>query len=272
VSTLRFKLVFKAKLFFYHLLKRGVLAADGVNLYYQQGVCDIVSGIYPCSQDDAIYLAALQLHADLGRDAQAQNLVTMLDQFLPVKHLRALRGEDEKKKADKQKIDPPVNLTIANRLLQERTKYDDMEKAEAKRCYLDHLLKLPHYGALFFTVLFIIDAKVGDWDFDEFCLKNNKKNTNVVKAPIEYQLGISEKGILYCDRQTKALKRHDKLSKVPSHGFNNEYLYYTLGDPKLSVDKADSQRILVFKTNLGKVIDHLCGLYKQASHNALEFS
>jgi hypothetical protein len=272
VSTLRFKLVFKAKLFFYHLLKRGVLGNDGVNLYYQQCVCDIVTGIYPCTKEDAIYLAALQLHADLGQDAQPLAIAPMLDQFLPMKHLRVLRGEDEKKKPAKdQKFDLAANMTVANRLLMERAKYNGLDKLEAKRLYLDQCLKLPHYGALFFTVILQWDAKIGDWDFEEMCMKNLKKNTNTVKNPTEYAVGISEKGILFCDKQTKVLKRHDKLSRVPSHGYNGEYFWYTLGDPKLAQDKADSQRIVVFKTNLGKVMDSLFATYKLAAHNALEF-
>lgn len=69
--------------------------------------------------------------------------------------------------------------------------------------YLDRLLKLPHYGAGFFEVTLIIDAKIGDWDFEESMMKNTRKNTNKVERPIELLLGISEKGAFLADRSTR---------------------------------------------------------------------
>jgi hypothetical protein len=38
-STLRFKLVFKARFFFFYLLKEGVLSPHALDLYYQQVCC-----------------------------------------------------------------------------------------------------------------------------------------------------------------------------------------------------------------------------------------
>jgi hypothetical protein len=44
------------------------------------------------------------------------------------------------------------------------------------------------------------------------------------------------------------LRRHDKLSKIASHGFSTTHFFYGLGDPRISPLKDDSQRIVVFKT------------------------
>jgi hypothetical protein len=56
-------------------------------------------------------------------------------------------------------------------------------------------------------------VQVGDWDFDEYAFKNQRKNTNTVKAPMDYTLGISEKGILFLDRHSKVC---DHCSLTPN--------------------------------------------------------
>jgi len=84
-------------------------------------------------------------------------------------------------------------------------------------------------------------------DFERTCLKNDRKNSNLVSIEssrnggIFMQLGVSEKGVLLVDSSEasgKSLKKHIKLSTIFSHGFVQEgseskesFFWFTVGNP-----------------------------------------
>jgi hypothetical protein len=125
-----------------------------------QGVYDIVSARYPTPEAEAVTLAALQLQADVGENATISPLTDAIETFVPEKHLRSMTGqvvdtrpviptEGEK---EKKIVIPPLNLsttdktTVASRIMTERdAQFSTLTKQQAKRAYLDRLLKLPHY-------------------------------------------------------------------------------------------------------------------------------
>eukprot|EP00948_MAST-09A_sp_MAST-9A-sp1_P000776 g776.t1 len=80
--------VFKVRLFF-NLAKSDKAATD---LYYLQAVHDVINRRYPCSEQDCLTLAALQLQNEMGNFDGDQTVISgQLDKYLPTVFLKKER-------------------------------------------------------------------------------------------------------------------------------------------------------------------------------------
>jgi len=102
-------------------------------------------------------------------------------------------------------------------------------------------------------------------------LKNPKKNSNTILEPKGFLLGISEKGILFINEETRALKKHEKLPNVPSYSYTADYFYYRAGDPNAQVDGDSIQRICVFQTTQGEKICEMLTIYQSVPYNQCSY-
>lgn len=270
VVELEFRMVFKAQLHFFYLMKEGQLSQDAQRLLYIQGVHDVIRDYFPINSDLAIYLAALQMQCEIGDAAPDDSIINRLGSYLSPKHVISFSGT-----ATPDPSNPEVRLKLLpliSRILKEKAKFSRSSKYSLRRCYLEHLLRLPHYGAsIFDDVVFIVDAKAGDWDYDRSCLKNSHDNSNLLKAPLPWKLGISEKGIIFLDAETRSLRKHHHLKHCSKSGFSSTHFYYLKGDPTVDYSNNKSQRVLVFETGSGRQLNFLFNAYKSIDHNATNF-
>eukprot|EP00762_Andalucia_godoyi_P005892 ANDGO_06892.mRNA.1 Talin-B len=136
-----FRYVFKRRLF----LKDEVLTASAadeplVRLVYIQAVSDVISGVYPCSADESLVLAALQMQVAFGDHDDAKHpvgfLAAKITRFLPQGTLSQGRSVQELEADVYAEHVPLRGLSNADAMLQ----------------YLSHVRKWYFYGSSFWLV------------------------------------------------------------------------------------------------------------------------
>jgi hypothetical protein len=131
-----------------------------VDMLFMQSVFYIIAGIYPCSQDEAVHLAALQFTARFGRHKPDVHKVGFLsatiDEYVPQPHLREAK--------------------LSRRDWEARIfeKHRTVMTGKPKEAYLELLKKRDYFGAVLFGAKQYYDRSV----------------------PKRVFLGISRKGIL----------------------------------------------------------------------------
>jgi hypothetical protein len=163
-STLEeFRFMFKVGLFY------DIEETDtaGIELMYIQATHDVVDARYPCSEQDAVTLAALQMQEECGDYPTNE----------PCNHLRGKLGNYVAARLVEQK--PAVELEEAIYKLYEKLKgYTQME---ARLSYLDYVKSWKIYGSTYF-----------------FAEPQNNKD-----LPREVILAVNNKAILVVDPGTK---------------------------------------------------------------------
>jgi len=181
--------------------------------------------------------------------------------------------EHKKELASKKEKEDTIRYAIGEKILAARKQFQDVPKDKAMRMYLDFLFKLPHYGVQTFNVVYSIQCKHEDFDFEEMQLKGttakNKNTRNQLQEPIEYLLGISEKGILYLNEETRGLKKHERLSSVSGDkvGYTKDLFWYISGNPA----RFEMMKVHVFQSTQGKKIKQLITTYKKLPYNFDKF-
>eukprot|EP01028_Stygiella_incarcerata_P001875 TRINITY_DN1347_c1_g1_i1.p1 TRINITY_DN1347_c1_g1~~TRINITY_DN1347_c1_g1_i1.p1 ORF type:complete len:364 (+),score=114.45 TRINITY_DN1347_c1_g1_i1:238-1329(+) len=131
-----------------YVLKRRIFMKDQVltldrpvqlNLFYIQAVNDVLSGRYPCSQEDAVFLAGLQMQVNFGQHDPTRQvggfLRGKLADYIPTGYLSSRKPEEWE-----------------TDIFSEHTPLGDMSADEAKMQYLAHVRKWYFYGAMFWNV------------------------------------------------------------------------------------------------------------------------
>merc|ERR1712167_381526 len=110
---------------------------QAIALMHIQAVHDVVDSRYPCSEQDNITLAALQIQTELGDISEVNRaaLKTHLDKYLPGKYLK--RGR---------------NKELTERIETVYEKIKGYTSQEAKLSYLDLVKSWEIYGAAYYFV------------------------------------------------------------------------------------------------------------------------
>eukprot|EP00462_Mataza_sp_D1_P022693 CAMPEP_0175130808 /NCGR_PEP_ID=MMETSP0087-20121206/6199_1 /TAXON_ID=136419 /ORGANISM="Unknown Unknown, Strain D1" /LENGTH=650 /DNA_ID=CAMNT_0016413041 /DNA_START=78 /DNA_END=2030 /DNA_ORIENTATION=- len=279
---MHYRLVYKAKYFLYGFLKENALSPTGLHHYYLQGREDVVHDNFIVPESVAVELAALSVQMDNydPEKPSVQELVDSLWEHIPQSVIHP--PEIEKRDSEDQSLQEQKELQdqtqirsfkLATEVLKTRSsKFKGMPPAKMQRLYLNEIQKLPHYGAVVFKVKWVVDAKVGDWDFDRHTLKNLKKNTNLKKLPKDWRIGVGERGIIGMEAsKSQVLKKHISLDIITSCGSTPTLFWYIRGDPRIAPNEKDSQRVVVMETGQGKTIEGMINTYRTLPHNKCKY-
>lgn len=244
------------RFFFYYLLKEGVLSGDGLKLYFHQGRMDVKNGwVTVPDKDDACKLAALCMTIDKGATFDTADVTKSLGEIL------APEAQREMEKA---------NENSAEKIMQAAPEYKDWTTEQCKAHFIGILLKQPFYGVAIYKTVLIVDAKFGDWDFDEGRLKNRVHNSNRLNGNLQWNLGVSERGILFIDGDNKIMKL-DPLNEVANYGSDAHFFWYKTGDPFIDPTADNCARIMVFETPQGRTIGEFFAAYQSLPHNRCKY-
>ncbi|CAK9035380.1 Unconventional myosin-VIIb [Durusdinium trenchii] len=174
-EPLDFSLVYKVRLFF-DILESDV---NAIEVAYHQAVHDVTDSRYPCSEQDAFRLAALQAQEKFGDYDGTDVFGDELQAFLPAKFYE-------------ESIEPELKSAITDtyKLL---TGYD---QEEARNNYLDYVKAWRIYGSAYF-----------------FVEPQNKR-----ELPDDCVLAINAKGVLLVDPETKDFMADYPYSEVVTWG------------------------------------------------------
>ncbi|KAJ1454068.1 MyTH4 domain-containing protein [Pelagophyceae sp. CCMP2097] len=186
-SVEEFRFVYKVRHFF------DVPDGDGsaIELLYVQAKHDVVDARYPCSTQDAVTLAALQIQEEYGDvpEGECAYLRGSLGKYLAPKVL----AEDEDAKFEE-------------RLLKLYRKLAGYSQAEARLSYLDYIKSWKIYGSSYFVA-------------------EPRQNRDF---PSEVILAISAKGILVVDPLTREVIQEYPYSQVVTWGHSaNSFVIVT---------------------------------------------
>jgi len=112
------------------------LPFNGLHFYYVQGVWDVLRGNYPCSNAEAISLAACQLQATFGDKPTPDNHVSSNGRAIFSRQAIDTLGQDMSK--------------LKSNLAEERKKISQLSVGEAEKKYLELLRQNKLYGSTFF--------------------------------------------------------------------------------------------------------------------------
>eukprot|EP00455_Lapot_gusevi_P045468 TRINITY_DN5824_c0_g1_i2.p1 TRINITY_DN5824_c0_g1~~TRINITY_DN5824_c0_g1_i2.p1 ORF type:complete len:245 (-),score=82.63 TRINITY_DN5824_c0_g1_i2:176-910(-) len=219
-SSLNFRIVYRIKLFLSR--EEQYLSPDALNLYFIQGIYDVVHANYPCSEKDALTLAACAVQGTFGSNDPSfySNgfLANKLAQFVP-----------------KDIITRRDHTYIDAKILQEHAAFQHMNKTEARKKYLEIIKKWPIYGASFFKVVQVarVQAKVTTEDLI---------------------LAISERGAILCDPTTREVRKAIELPEIVTYGYKDKSFLLVVGNMV-------QQKKLTFQTPQGKQINDLILTY-----------
>lgn len=148
-----------------------------LHLVYLESRDGILSGRYPCTQDDAVLFAALHMQINIGNYDPSRSTKQMdLKQYLPPNyHKNIKKGLDEK-------------------IFREHKKLVGLVEANAKYRYVQLCRSLKTYGITFFDV----QLKLKD--------KSKKK--------VDLQLGVTRDGVLIMDPLTKEITKEYPLTHL----------------------------------------------------------
>ena len=184
-----FKFVYKVRLFF-DVEEEDI---EGVSMMFIQAVHDVVDARYPCSEQDHITLAALQLQQEYG-DYSSENckqLESQLAKYLPAKYLGKGREEE-----------------LSERIGKVYGKIAGYSQQEAKLSYLDLVKSWEIYGSAYF---FVEPQGMND-------------------MPAEVVLAINNRSILVVDPETKDFLAKYPYSEVVTWGHSGSSFVVVTGN------------------------------------------
>ena len=193
-SGLNFKVVYRLKLFLSR--EEAFLSLEALNMYFIQGLYDVISMNYPCSEKDALMLSAVAVQAVYGGDAinfTPGVLINKLAAFVPAELL--------------QRRDSSF---LETKILQEHVDQVGLTRVEAKKKYLAFIKEWPIYGATFFPALQI---------------SRISKN-----PPEDVLLSISERGLIILDGKTKEIKKQYYLAEILTYGYKEKSFLVVAGN------------------------------------------
>jgi len=192
-----------------------------VEMLYVQAKHDVVDARYPCSEQDAVTLAALQLQEEFGDkpEPDCPYLKGNLGKYLAQKFLRP---EDKEAAAD----DPEPKL------LKLYAKLAGYSRPEARLSYLDYVKSWKIYGSAYFYA-------------------EPKQNRDL---PTQLVIAVNLKGLLLVDPDTKDFLQEYPYSQIVTWGHSPNSFVVVVGD-------AAKQTKIYFKTEQGREINLVVRAY-----------
>jgi len=183
-----FQFIYKMRLFF------DIPDADeaAVDLAFIQAVHDVTDSRYPCTQEDALTLAALQAQEKFGDytgtspfgDSEIVN-------FIPAKYLKGEKSKD-----------------LEDQIIKIYSKLKGYTPMEARLNYLDYVKSWKIYGSAYFFV----------------------EPQNSRDFPSDVVLAINSKGILVVDPETKDFLSEYPYSEVVTWGHSSQTFVLVVGN------------------------------------------
>mmetsp|Transcript_18690 Transcript_18690/g.38220 ORF Transcript_18690/g.38220 Transcript_18690/m.38220 type:complete len:489 (+) Transcript_18690:399-1865(+) len=221
-----FQFVYKVRLFF------DVQDTDhaGIEMMYLQASTDVVDARYPCTEQDSLTLAALQVQEKYG------------DHPGPGKEFTELEGNDEKTGrpklqdflAQKYFVDgEDRNQELIQQILKLYAKLTGYSTQEARLSYLDYVKSWKIYGSAYFFA---------------------EPQNSSLRFPSAIVLAINSKGILIVDPDSKEFLAEYTFKDVVTWGHSsNSFVVVTGGMMR--------QTKIYFKTDQGKEINSIVKAY-----------
>jgi hypothetical protein len=215
--------LYKAKLVLKTETSEIMADKEAINLIYIQAVADVITSRYPSNEKDITVLAALQLQATFGNYSSAAHvpgwLAPKISEFIP-RRLLAEKGVD--------KVQDQLVKEWELKVLAKYQKVADFTSLDAKLNYLDYVQEWVFYGAQFFTV----------------------EQRQFKDYPSPLTLGINSVGVLLMHPEKKTVLENYKYTDIVTWGHSDEKFIVVVGN-------IVQQRKLIFKTNEGKIMNHL---------------
>lgn len=193
-----------------------------------QAVSDVVESTYPCSDEDALALAALQYQVEEGdcenAETSAGAVRSKLDRLLPK---RVSRGKGRKKEEQEQRAEE-----LAADIGARHAKLTGYARIDAKLAYLDLVREWEWYGSTFFFA----------------------KPTDAAGMPEEVFLAINPRGVLIVDPVSKEVVRRIPYAELPSWAHDTSTF-------ALHVGNMAKQKKLYFETDEGKEMNKMVHAY-----------
>lgn len=193
-----------------------------------QAVSDVVKSTYPCSDEDALALAALQHQEEDGEcesaEASAGAVRSKLDRLLPK---RMLRGKGKSKEEQEQRAEE-----LAADIGARHAKLAGYGRVDAKLAYLDLVREWEWYGSTFFFA----------------------RPADTSAMPEEVFLAINPRGVLIVDPVSKEVVRRIPYAELPSWAHDTSTFV-------LHVGNMAKQKKLYFETDEGKDMNRMVHAY-----------
>jgi hypothetical protein len=193
-SGLNFKIVYRIKLFLSR--EEAFLSQEALNMYFIQGLYDVIMMNYPCAEKEALMLGALAVQGVYGAESASFTpgvLINKLSNFVP---------QDLLQRRD--------SAFLEAKILQELTEFVSLGRIEAKKKFLDVVKKWPIYGATFFRA---------------------QQISRISKNPAEdVLLSVSERGLIILDGKTKEVKKNYELSEILTYGYKEKSFLVVAGN------------------------------------------
>jgi len=202
--------------------------ASGIEMMYLQASTDVVDARYPCSEQDSLTLAALQVQEKFG------------DHPGPGKEFTELDGIDAKSTKPKllkylaQKyVVEGRNEELIQQILKLYAKLSGYSTQEARLSYLDYVRSWKIYGSAYFFA---------------------EPQNSSLRFPSAIVLAINSKGILIVDPDSKEFLAEYTFKDVVTWGHSsNSFVVVTGGMMR--------QTKIYFKTDQGKEINSIVKAY-----------
>jgi len=260
-SDLKFKLVFKVKLFNIEYLQSNMLTVpdDVLEMFFIQGVSDVVQNRLPTTFPQAFELAALQVQGTFG-DADCVSLVrNHVADYLPriaaecVRKERKLQNAKKKQKKEENKPNAMTYISVCclasfvvnfqkefdvpSRMLTDRDKFRGIEKRVAQQHYLNFLLSTWEiYGTM-------------QWAAEQMKPTPGKGQEAVIIA-------VNERGFFVLDPETKYIQMLVKYSNMITVAVDGSTFQLIAGSQL-------HNKPLEFRTKQGSQIMQLMEAYKE---------
>jgi len=200
---------------------------EAVRMIYLQAVRDVVTTRYPVNEKDLTVLAALQLQATYGNFKEDTYneawMLSKIDECMP----SALLGK-KGSSGSKFKKDDKVCKEWCAKILAKYGKVTGFSNREAMLNYLDYVQEWVFYGATFFTV----------------------EQRQFKDYPSPLQLGITCEGVILMHPEKKTVLENYAYTDIVTWGHSDEKFIIVVGN-------IVQQRKLIFKSNDGKIMNHL---------------
>jgi hypothetical protein len=192
-----------------------------VDMIYKQAVHDVTTSRYPCKEKDVTVLAALQLQASEGDFDKSVHqpgwLAERITKYMPTPLIMK-----------KKKIDKKIVKEWEQKILSKYSKVTGFSVDEAKLNYLDYVQEWTFYGSTFFLV----------------------EQRQFKDYPSPLTLGINCEGVILMHPQKQTVLEHYGFTDIVTWGHSDEKFIVVVGN-------IVQQRKLIFKTLLGKNMNHL---------------
>ena len=218
----------------YHLLYKNRYFLDvesndvsSVELSFIQARHDVIESLYPCTEQDAFSLAALQCQEEFGDhpSGHCTFLHGLIVNFLPLVYRQNQRESD-----------------LEFQIYRLYKKLRGYSQHDARLSYLDYCQTWKYYGSHFFDV--------------------ESVNKNMPDGVV---LAINKKGLIVIDKNTRETVSSYELNKnIVSWGVSASSFILLVGSTRSAVIDTDSAEKVYFKTPNGQHIHELLEYYSNA--------